>query len=522
VTTTIPSTIPLPLPTPATAPAATPPTPLPLPLPPGWTPPPAWVAARAAAARPRRPRWGRLAGWIGALLLLAIILVPMPASGTDLLAAATSARAAYRYDRALAFDARAAQQDPDDPRPHCQMGAVLALQQLYDQAVAAYTRCQALGDRGPAVWLALGTIAQTRGDLAGAERLWLRSAALGGDEARHQVGLLYERQARFDLAAAQWRALPASDPLAQEHIGLLALRTGDYATARNAFIAAQTLPGFDGQQAVDQGFVQLAAFGPQSAAGLTSVGVAFVQANLPTFARLPLTNALALAPDDGTAYAYLAWVDFLAGNTASAQAESTQALTLVPHDAFTLFVAAELAIAASQWTPAAALLDRALQADNKNAELWAERGRAALGVFDYLHAELSYANAANLGTDPAFTISYLSFYVRYRVGIDDGRAQLAAIQATQRWPDVAQAQDLAAQVFTLVGQPDLAYGAYQRANQDDPSDPAPYLSFAQSALAAGNDDLAVYDLRLVLALRPTGPLAARARALLAPLVTLDL
>ncbi len=493
---------------------------LPLPL--------SWVAAQRAAAFPRPwpsavwPRaWSSVGAWLAALVLLVVVVLPQPPSVTALYDAAAHARASWRYDRALAFYARAAQDDPADPRAHCLAGEVLALQQLYDQAVAAYTTCQRLGGSAGAIGLAQGDIAQARGDGAGAERAWLRAAALGSVTAHTRLGPYYEAAAEFDQARAQWLALPADDAEARIHLGLLALRVGDYPTARAEFVAARALPGFAAQGVVDQGFVQLAAFGPTDPAGLTAIGSAFIQAGMPAFARLPLQQALALSPASGPALADLAWVERLAGETTAAQRDSASALALIPHDAFALFVAAELALDAGQWSAAVGLLDRAVQTGGTNGELWAERGRAEVELHNYVQAELSYQRAGQTGTNPAFGQLYLDFYVRFQLGLDDGRALAAVLATTARWPTDAGVWELAGQIDELAGQVGQAQDAYQRANQLDPSLPRPYLDLGRLADQSQQYVAAAIDLRTGLALQPDGPLASQFQRLLVVLEDFD-
>lgn len=490
--------------------------------------PPSWVKARQQAhvVRPWPsavwPRaWSSVAAWLAALAVLAVVLVPVPPSVTDLYAAAASARASWRYDRALAFYTQAARQDPTDPRAHCLIGQVLTLQQLYTQAVAAYNDCQRLGDHSGGVWLALGDIARDRDDTAGAERAWLRAAALGSPTARERLGLLYEAESQFDLAQAQWRQLPASDVTAHIHLGLLALRTGDYDTARAEFVAARELPGFGAQAVADQGFVQIAAVGPTDPASLTALGAAFIQANMPAFARLPVQRALALSPGSGPAHAELAWVERLAGETAAARADSAAALRETPLDSFALFVAAELALDVRQWSTGVHLLDQALQTDGNNGALWAERGRAEVELRDYLHAELSYQQAEQVGDNAVYGQLFLDFYVQFRIGLDDGRALDAAVQAVRRWPADAGVWELAGQLYELSGQVDLAQQAYERANQFDPSQPRSYLDLGRLAFNSQQFVVAARDLRTGLALQPEGPLASQFRAFLVVLANYD-
>jgi tetratricopeptide (TPR) repeat protein len=471
---------------------------------------------------PRAGWHARPLGWVVSLLALLMLLAPEGPGASDLFAAGAAAQAAWRYDRALAFYQRAADLNPADWRPWCLEGKVLALQQRYPQAADAYDRCRALGNDGPSVWLALGDIAQARGDTVGAEHAWLRSAAQGGAEARRRLGGLYETEGRLDLAAAQWQVLAAGDGgdgEAQAHLGQLALAEGDYVAARAHFVAARELPGFAGQDAVDHGFVALAGVAPEDGVGLARVGFAFLQADQLALARLPLEKSLAAAPDFGPTYAYLGWIAWQAGDVSEAQVDLATALRLAPRDPFTLFASAELAMAARQWTTARTELAQALTHDGENPALWAEQARADLATRDYLGAELSYDTAARLATDPLYSEVLLRYYLDHRLGQTDGRALFVANSAAVRWPHQARIQELAGQLYALAGQPTLAYLAYQRANALDPSDPQPYLDLGRIAFYEGEYVTAALDLRTVVALRPDGPLAEQARALLSSIST---
>jgi tetratricopeptide (TPR) repeat protein len=491
---------------------------------------PTTVAARAAPARTQRiarrgyrqQPWRRLAGWALALVAVLAAVTFAGPNVADLYAAATAARTSWRYDRALAFYAQAERLDPDNPHPHCLTGEVLALQQRYVQAAAEFARCQRMGEAGPGVWLALGDADQAHGDAAGAEQAWLRSASAGGATARRRLALLYEAEGRFDRAGAQWRALGSQDGQARAHLGLLALRVGDDETARADFVAARNLPGFSGQDLVDQGFVVLAAQGASDAPGLTAVGVAFVRAGMLPFARLPLEQAIGQDPTYGPAHAYLAAAELAAGEQATASAEVAAARRLIPGDSFTLFEAAELEMAAGAWDAARDDLTLAIRADGQNPVLWAEQGRVWVYLRNYVAADLSYQRAAQLSNEPQFTEEYLSFFVDHRFGVGSGgRAFDAATSAAARWPDSSRVQSLAAQIYDLANQPVLAYTTYQRANRLDPSDPLPYFALGRVAFNGGDFDLAVTDLRTAVALRPDGPFAGQARQLLAPLAYYD-
>lgn len=487
------------------------------PLAPAPAAPPAWFLALTRAIWRRPARWWRPLDWAAALLLLAAVLVPIGPGSNDLFAAASAARAVYRYDRALAFYTQAARLHPRDPRPACLTGDVLALQRLAAPAIAAYQRCQALGDSDPNVWLAMGDVELARGAPDTAVSDWRRAAASGSWTAHRRLAALYESQGRLDLAAAQWHALPTTDDQALTQLGLIALSLGDYPTAQRDLVAARQLGGYHAQDALDQGFVLLAAAAPQDEPDLAQLGFTFLQNDMPTFARAPLERAIAADPTAGPPHAYLAWVEMLAGETAPARADETIALQLDPSESFTLFVAGEQAMAARDWQTAIDQFSAATESDKSNPLLWSELGRAYLGEYGYVQAELNLDQGANLGDDPSYSVALLQFYVDYQVGIYDGRAAHAANVALGRWPTSAAVRDLAGQIYTLMGQTDQAEAIYERTVEVDPGDPRAYIHLGRYALQ--HDDLvtAAGELRTALAISPDGPLAPSVRALLAPL-----
>jgi Flp pilus assembly protein TadD len=476
----------------------------------------AWLSAQVAA-------WARRARWLALVTLL--VLLPMAqwgSSADQLFASASAARSAWRYDHALADYARLAELDPTDPRPHCLQAQVLALQQLYAQALAAYATCEQLGESGPNTWLAQGDAANSGEQPGAAEHAWLRAVTAGSRTAHRRLALLYEQEGRLDDAATQWRALGPSDGQAQEHLGLLALQAGNYEAARAALVAARLLPGEFGQEAVDGGFVALAAQPPQDAAGFAALGGAFVQADLLTLARRPLDEAVTLDATDGPAHAYLAWVLLASGQVTDASTQAQEAVRLAPAMSFAWFAAAQVAMAEAQWSTALKDLQIGLSHDNGNPVLWAALGRGYIGAHDYIHAELSLSNAAQLGDEPEFTEQLLDFYVTHGVGQGLGRATSAASQALTRFPGNAQVALLAAEVYDLSNAVDQALVAYGLANALDPSLPDPYYYLGRFAWNGGQYDLAALDLRTYLALRPEGELAAQARKLMQPLESFDL
>jgi tetratricopeptide (TPR) repeat protein len=475
------------------------------------------VVRRITSARRHallRRQWRNRVALIFVLLASVLFIGP---SQTEWIQAGAAARATWRYDHALSFYHLALLRDPADPRPYCLTGEVRSLQREFRLATDAYWRCRVLGEDTAAVALRLGDLAQAQGDDPTAQREWLRSVSRGGTTARRRLGLWHEARGEFDQAAAQWTALGPRDGQAQEHLGMLALRVQDFAAAQRYLLAARELPGFYGQEAVDAEFVQLAALGPNNPNAATSIGVAFVRADLPGFARLPLESAIAAAPDDATAHAYLAWVELVADQPGAADAQLHVALSLAPLDPFARFVAASRDGERGNWSAAADDCQLALQQDDRNPGVWLLLGRAQEGEQAYFAAELSYERAATLGTEPDYAEQLLAFYIGHRLGLTDGRAFEAAVSAESRWPANATIRKLEGQIDDLLGQYTKAGQSWTAALRLDPTDPEPWFVLGRYAYVGGDLTSAVVYLRTAVALQPGSSWAAQARKLLAPL-----
>ena len=464
----------------------------------------------------------RLAVFVLALLGLLAVIIPVRPNVGGYLAAAAAARAGLRYDRALAFYAAASAESPADPRPYCATGEVRALQQEWPDAIAAYRSCiaRATADAQEGIkgWLGLGNALSASGDDVRAEDAWRHAAAGGEHEAWRRLGLLYEQQSRFDEAQHAWTALPEDDPQAREHLGLLALGRGDYARARADFVAARAQPNAYADEVVDNGILVLAARPPQDAAGFSLLGYRFLSIGQPGLAQAPLRAALALDPGNGQAHAYLGWALWIAHQQSAGRQEIATGLRLAPSLSFAWYATGQVALADDDARRAGDAFAHAAALDPNNPVIWAASGRLAIAQHDYLLGELALERAAELSHDPADTIALLQLYADRGLHIQTtDRARQAALEALKRFPDDEAVRYLLATVYDEIGQPSFAYYAAQEAIALDPTDPGPYVLLGRYAFDDGNYVTAALDLRLALALRPHGPLADEARAILAPI-----
>ena len=492
------------------------------------TAPPHLPAPPAFSRGAARSRWRTPLYWVRLVALyalalagLAAILGPIGPSVDDYLNAASTARAALRYDHALDDYAAASAADGADPRPYCDAGDVRMLQQEYTDATMAYRQCVARAANDAAAWLSLGDALEAAGNGDGARRAWESAADLGSMAARRRLALLDERQAHLDEAQREWLRLPASDPQARAHLGLIALWSGDNQTAQLDFLAARATPNQYAQQITDGGFVVFAARPLPGATGFGLLGYLFLKAGLPGFAIKPLRAATALDPSFGDAHAYLGWALWQTGQVSLARSEIALGARLNPKLSFAWFAAGE--VAASDGNARAALADFnvGLDKDEKNPVLWSEAGRMSLALYDYVGAEVAFDNAARLSNDPAYAVALLRFYVDHAFGVARDRARDAASTALQRFPKSEEVRYYVAAVFDLYGFPTLAYYTAQDARTLDPTDPAPYVLLARYDEADGDYVSAALDLRTALALRPDGPFAAQARQLLAPIADIS-
>ncbi len=471
----------------------------------------------AVMGPPRRAPWWRNTGKFALLALLwlglGLALAPASPSAGAYLAAAARARAGLRYDRALDLDTRASAADPSDPRPLCDAGDVRMLQREWQFAADAYRACAALDPSRASAWLGLGDALDALHD-GGVLAAWERSAAVGGRDALRRIALRDEVESQFDAARTTWQRLPASDPQALVHLGLLALHDGNLATARRDFLAARATTNPYTGLLESNGFLPLAARPSLDAEGWTRLGLDFLAAGMPRLAADPLRTATMLDPTHGAAHAALGWTLWLLGQPEPAHAEVAASLRLNPGLSFAWFVDSILAEADHLPGRAETDIQHALALDSANPTLWSAEARLALARRDYVGADVAFGNAADDATRPDETIAHLQFLLDHGIGLTDGHALAVATAAQRRWPYAEPVIAVAARLQDAAGHYDVAYYTAQAALALDPTDPSPRLMLARTALNDGDFSAAALNLRIALALRPHGPFAGEAAALL--------
>jgi tetratricopeptide (TPR) repeat protein len=459
--------------------------------------------------------------YLAALAGLAVAIGPTGPSIAQLLDAAATARAAYRYDRALAFYTEASHVDASNPRPYCLSGEVYMLQREYAEAVTAYHQCAARDSANPDAWLGLGDALQASGNASGARVAWQRSMDAGGQTAIHRLALDAERAQRFSQADALWARLPRDDHEALMHRGLIALWSGDYALANADFQLLRAQPNRWARQVSDDGFVTIAAHPLPGYKWQSLLGYTFLAAGMPEFALQPLRTAVSAAPRFGDAHAYLGWTLWLLGQHAEARHEIATGLRLSPKLSFAHFAAGQMAASGRQATRAITLFQQGLTLDGRNPALWESLGQEEAVANHFIEATFALRMAAVFSHDPQYTVAYLQLFLTYHYGLGNGSAQAAIVFALQDAPRSEPVLFLVGQLYDLLGNTSFALSIYQQAQALDPGDSGPYVMLGNIEENAGNYVVAALDLRTALALRPHGPFAERARSLLAPIASIQ-
>jgi tetratricopeptide (TPR) repeat protein len=302
---------------------------------------------------------------------------------------------------------------------------------------------------------------------------------------------------------------------------MLSLWEGNTTLAGRNFQLVATSGGLAATQLAAAGFTVLVTQPQDTSQIQGELGHAFLAADIPALAVVPFERAVSLAPRSGVAHAYLGWTLLQLDQPLRAKPEVARGVSLSPSVGFVWFAAGEVELALGQ--PALALTDfqEGETLDPGNPLLFAEAGQAALLLRNYTAAERFLETASSLSSTPTEAIALLSIYVDFHLGMGDGTARAAGIRAVTRWPRSEALQFLLAQILADSDQLVDAYYATLTAHRLDPTDPGPYVLLGAQAESEGDYITAALDLRIALALRPSGPLAPEARTLLAPIANVS-
>ncbi len=382
-----------------------------------------------------------------AAIILLLGLRPYLHAYTEALRQAETHRAAGEYGAALAAYEQAAHLDPTSPQPWLRAGEVLLRQHRFERAEAAF---QEAGRRHStlAALLGIGESLAGRGDWAAALKTWSQAHALAPDDARAYLALGRGSvaQGHLDQAVSYLtRALqlrPTAADAAESH-RLLGRLLADESPNQAASHLQQA---GDGEMLA---VLEAVNAEPDPARRAILLGVAFLQRDELSLARHCLEHAIALAPTDAQAHAYLAHTLDRLGETVAAGELLDQALALDPDSALTYYFLGVHKRLAGNAREALDALWEALLRDPENAALRVEMAEAFVDLGDYSHAEEWYQGAVEVAPDHIeFHILLVCFYLDHLYRVKEGGVP-AAEAAVALAPDNARVHDLLGWAYHL-------------------------------------------------------------------------
>jgi Flp pilus assembly protein TadD len=466
------------------------------------------------------PWWARLKLILLALGVLLLGLTPYPWAVSTAMHQATTHRAAREYGAALAAYRQTAELIPGSPLPWLQMGEVYLLQHRSAPATVAFLEAQRRGgglegscERSVAALLGLGESYAMRRDWNGAIQSWLRAQAQAPDDPRVYVGLGRANigQSQFDQAkhylTQALELQPSGAEAASAHALLGRLLAGD-----DPVLAADHL-----RQAGDQDMLAVletvdAETDPARRAQL--LGIAALQRNELTLARHHFERALAQAPSDAEASAYLAHTLDQLGETAAAREWLERAVEQDGDSALVYYFLGTHHRLVENVEAAQAALWQGLLLDPENAALRAEMARAFEDQSDYPNAEEWYAGAVEAApSEVDFHLMLVGFYVNHLYRVQE--AGLPAAQAlVELVPDDARAHDLLGWAYHLSGLQTEARQSLLQALSLDPDLVSAHYHLGSLYLFTGQGDRARWHLQRAADLDTGGYYRGRAEGLL--------
>jgi len=385
---------------------------------------------------------------VGVLLLN---LTPDPQAFTAAMRQAETYRAGQAYDAAIEGFSYAAGLAADSPLPWQRLGEVLKQQHRFTEARDAFRAAERLGG-GVEALLALGEAFAADGDWAAALTTWFGVLPLAPKDARLYLALGRGMIAQGQLEPAAYylrRALdlwPRSDIAASAHGLLGRLLAGD-----DPVEAADHL-----RQAGDSDMLavlQAAGAETEPAGQAVLLGLAFLQRDELTLARRQFERAVALAPSNAQAHAYLGHVLDRLGDTEAAQDALEQALTLDPDLVLAHYFLGIHHRQLGDVEEAQSVLWQGLVLDPENAALRVQMAEAYLDLGDYGGAEEWYQGAVEVVPEDQrfdFQLMLAHFYLDHLYRVVEGGVP-AAEAAVALAPGDARAQDLLGWAYHLAG-----------------------------------------------------------------------
>jgi tetratricopeptide (TPR) repeat protein len=447
-----------------------------------------------------------------ALGILLLGLTPYPRAFTGAMQQAAAHEALREYGTALQSYEQAGRYDPDSPLPWLAMGQVLLKQNRPAQAASAFWEARRLGAGLPAL-VGLGDSNASRGDWAAAMQIWTEALTVAPENAGLLVSLGQGSvaQGHFDQAEGFLRRVlaeqPDDDTAAEAHRLLGRLLIGsDVAAASEHFRRSgdiDMLAVLDAAQAEED-----------PARQSLLLGAAFLQRDELVLARRHFHHAVNLAPDEAEAYAYLAHVHDLMGETVQAKRLLEQALALDPESALVYYFRGTHEHLVGNLYRARDAMWEALLRDPENAAMRLEMAEIFLDLHDYAAAEEWYRGAVDAAPENLeFHLLLANFYTSSLYHVAEGGIP-AAQAAVELAPEDARTHDLLGWAYHLAGRHEEAQRALLRSLGLDPDLASAHYHLGSLYLSVGQRGLARKHLQRASDLDTDGFLRKRAELLL--------
>jgi Flp pilus assembly protein TadD len=447
-----------------------------------------------------------------ALVVLLFGLTPYPHAFATAMRQAHAHQAAGEYGAAIAAYQQAAGFNPKSPLPWLELGEVFLVQHRFVQATVAFLEAERLGGGAEAV-LGLAESYAGRQDWAAALRNLLRAQVSSPDQASIYVALARASMAQGKFEQAQsylTQALqlqPSGAEAANAHALLGRLLAGDQPT-----VAASHF-----RQADDTDMLAvLDAVSAESTPARRALllGIAALQRNELSLAHRHFERAVALAPDDAEAIAYLAHTLDQQGETVAARQLLEQAVALDEAPALVYYFLGTHHRLVGNTEAAQAALWQALLHDPENAAFRAEMAGTFVDQSDYPNAEEWYQGAVEAAPEEVdFHMMLVHFYLDHLYRVEEGG--LPAAQAlVELAPEDARAHDLLGWAYHLAGRPAEALQALQKALILDPDLVSAHFHLGSLYVYTSQHDLAGWHLQRATDLDTHGFYRTRAELLL--------
>ncbi|TKJ30809.1 MAG: hypothetical protein CEE40_03875 [Chloroflexi bacterium B3_Chlor] len=466
-------------------------------------------------------------GAMARALLLSIVLVlaaGLPrrhVQSTILVRHGDQYRAAKEYSRAIDVYQELAVLRPQWALPYLRLGQIYVAQGKWEEAQGEFTTAWEL-DRGEAEALVgLGEIAHHRGDLNAAVA-WLRLATASdprNTEARYQLGQVYLKLSRFDLAQQEFQSTLLCDRHHQGAHYYLGLLLADH----DAPLAVEHLrlagAGLDPEQSERaEGMLLLLqdiAGADESAYTAARLGHAYIKCEVPSLALTQLERAISLQPNNHTARAYLGYALFALGDLERAQDVLREVTHLAPKHPLGHYFLAVLHRSAGYLPTALWEFKTSLRLDPSNAAVYADIADTYQRMELYVIAGEWYRSAARTAPHEAgFSLLLAQFYVDVLPRPEEGLA--AARQAVAVTPDDPVTQDLLGWANYLAGEPAQAQAPLERAIALDPDFARAYYHLGVVSARLGYQETARWAYERAIDLDSDGQYRDRAIAELGP------